>query len=164
MKKIFKFFFIALFFSYYFVAIAVNYPWINEHIDPLEKLGQAKFITIDDYIYMGTYPTEKKLKYYKRVLHIQRVITLLDSDFPLSRELIRYERNICKNLGIEYIIIPISYFSSSPMDYMLIKNLISQKQTPTYIHNYIFDKRLQILEYILKTYSSKKFSSGKISK
>jgi len=164
MKKLLKFLFIASFFSYYFVAVALNYPWINDKIDPISKLGQERLVKINDQLYLGTYPTEKKLRYYKNKLHIRRIVTLLDPSFPLSRELVKGEKAICKQLNLEYIIIPITYFSSSPMDYVLVKDLISGKPEHTYIHNYIFDKRLQILEHILKTYFSHKPLSGKISK
>ena len=119
LKKTFKFLLISTFFSYYFVAIALNYPWINEKFHILDHLNAVKLKQISKKIYLGTYPDYQRAKFYKKELKIEALITLLDPNFPGSREMVKNEKKICKSLGLELIIIPISLSSKNPMDYIL---------------------------------------------
>jgi len=137
------------FFAYYVVAIALTYPWINENMQPLKIFNLEKFIQVKPGLYLSTYPTEKQLKSFQIDLALERVILLLNPSFPISRELLKKEEAVCKSLGIELIIIPISYFSTNPMDFMLIKILLDENPKITLVHTYFYDDRLNILENIL---------------
>ncbi len=150
MKKIFKFLLITLLFSYYFVAIALNFPWINAHLDPLTLLGKQKIVTVKQHVYLGTYPDAKRLKILKSKYGIEQVVVLLDPNFPLSRGLVRAEKKICRQAHIDFVIVPISYFSSNVMDYVIIKSIVEESDKPTYINAYTFDKRMRILKNVLK--------------
>ena len=149
MKKIFKLFLIGTFFSYYIIAIALNYPWIDSKIKPLEFFYNTKIKEVKRGIYFGLYPDYKDLKYYKDSLNINQVVTILNPNFPFSRELVKAEEQNCKKLGLDFIIIPIESDSKSPMDFIIIQNFV-QNQKHTLINSYYFDKRMDMLEKILK--------------
>jgi len=152
MKRLFKFLLITTFFSYYFVAIALNFPWINEHLNPLAFTGERTLVQVSSETYLGNYPTVTNLEDYKKTKGIRRVITLMDPEFPISRELIKAEKKYCKTLGIEHIVIPIALFSKNPMDYMIIRDFLDEEKKKTLIHTYFYDDRLVMLEKILKRY------------
>ena len=143
---------ISTFFSYYFVAIALNFPWINEHFAPLRQFNLSYLEKLNDTLYLGTYPDSKSLKKYQHDFGLQRVITLLDPDFPLSRELIKEEKAECKRLGIELIIIPIPFFSKNPMDYVIVQDLLDEVSKVTLIHTYYDDGRMKIIKKIFQRY------------
>lgn len=145
-----KIFLFMAFFSYYIVALALAYPWINTHIQPLKIFNLEKITQLKPNIYLSTYPTKKHLKNYQINLSLERVILLLNPSFPISRELVKKEEEVCKELGLELIIIPISYFSTNPMDFMLIKILLDEDPKVTLVHTYFYDNRLKLLENILK--------------
>jgi hypothetical protein len=152
MKKLFKFLLITTFFSYYFVAIALNFPLISNHLNLLGLTGDKALVHVSPETYLGKYPTVANLEDYKRTEGIKRVITLMDPEFPISRELVKSEKKYCKTLGIEYIVIPIALFSKNPMDYMIIRDFLDEEKKKTLIHAYFYDDRLLMLEKILKRY------------
>jgi hypothetical protein len=154
MKKVFKFFLISTFFSYYFVAVALNFPWINEHLNLLKHFNAQHLVSLNEEIYIGSYPDSKDLKKYKEKFGLERVVTLLDPNFPLSRELVREEKEQCEKLNLELIVIPISFFSQNPMDYVIIEDLLDEEKKVTLIHTYYMDQRLQILQKMLERYLS----------
>jgi len=123
--------------------------WIDRAIRPLELFGVDKFIDIGNSIYLGTYPSKQRLKEYQRDLGLERVIVVLYPDMPLSRELTQMEKPILKELGIEYISIPIPYLSDAPERYEMIKDILNSNPKVTLIHAYMYDKRLERVEYIL---------------
>jgi hypothetical protein len=161
MKKISKLFLISIFFSYYLVAIALNFPWINEHFKPLEHLYAVSFKKISPQLYLGNYPGEK-IRKYQNDLGLERVITLMDPDFPVSRELLKKEEEMCKRYGLELIVIPVSFFSRNPMDYMIIRDIVNENSGVTLIHTYYFDGRMQTLEKILKRYGVSERNGGSV--
>ncbi len=148
-KKIFTFFIFFLFSSYYIVAIALNFPWINEHLKPLDYFSLSKFKKISNNLYLSTYPNFYELKKYKS-MGIKEVITLLDPNFPISRELVKEERENCKKLKLKFIVLPISFFSKNMNDYMQIKNILKEDKQTTLINTYFFDSRIKIIEKIFK--------------
>jgi hypothetical protein len=161
MKKIFKLFLISIFFSYYFVAVALNFPWINEYFQPLEYLHAASFRKVSPQVYLGSYPGEKIRKYQKD-FGLERVVTLLDPDFPVSRELLKKEEEECQKYGLELIVIPVPFFSRNPMDYMIIRDIVSENNGVTLVHTYYFDGRMLTLEKILKRYGTLEENDGSV--
>lgn len=139
------------FFAYYIVALALTYPWINAHVEPLKILDLEKIKQVTPLVYLSSYPTQKHLESYQIDISLQRVILLLNPNFPISRELVKQQEEICKTLGLELIIIPISFFSTDPMEFMLIKILLDENPKVTLVHSYFYDGRLNILENILHT-------------
>jgi len=164
MKKLFKLFLISTFFSYYLVAVALNFPWINEHFDLLEKFNLKHSIQLNKNLYIGTYPDSEDLQKYQQELGVEQVITLLDPNFPLSKELIKTEKEQCKKLGIDLIIIPIPFFSKKLVDYMIIRNLLDEVGRVTYIHAYYFDDRMKLLKKVLQRYQSISDREGNVSR
>jgi hypothetical protein len=149
MKKFFKFFLYAIFFSYYFVAIALNFPRINAYLNPLEILHLSHVVKKDDTLFLGTYPNATILETYKNKYHVERIITMLDPDFPISRELIKEEKKLCKEMGIELIIIPIGFYSKNLMDYIIVRDILDDIPKITLIHNYYFDARMKLTRRLL---------------
>ena len=141
---------ILIFFSFYVIAIMLNYDKINEYIDPIKKIDAYRFEKINDHIYLSTFPTDEDLYLYKRKYKIKRVITLLNYRMFISKELLRHEEKMCKKLDIDLVYVPISYFDTNPMDTSVIKELLNNDKRPTLIHTYFFDKRIQILYQVLK--------------
>lgn len=125
---------------------------MNKKVDFLTKLHAKYFIQQNDLLYLGTYPTEKNLKEYQIKYGLQRVITLLDPTFPVSRELVEEEKKQCALLGIELIVVPISFFSQQSTDYIIIPAILKDTKKITLIHTYYFDARMEFLRYFLKRY------------
>jgi len=163
MKKFLKLLLISTFFSYYIVAIALNFPWINEHLNLLERFHADSLVRLSPQLYLGSYPGEK-VKKYKENLHVERIITLLDPNFPVSRELLKVEKEYCKKSGLELIVIPIPFLSRNPMDYIIVQDLVNENDKVTLIHTYYFDGRMQTLERILKRYGSLVENSGSVER
>jgi len=138
------------FFVYYVIIVLSNFSWINDKIDPMKLFHLAKFIEAKRGVYLTTYPRYEDIVDYKNRYQIERVVSLLYPKFPISKELLREERIACKELGIEFISIPISYFSDDIMDYIQIKALVEDDNKTTMIHAYFYDERLDILDGILR--------------
>jgi len=153
-KRIFRYFWISLFFSFYIVAIAVNYNHINNFINPLEKLHLKKEYKIDNSTYLSTFPSREDLIRYKKKYHIQRVVALLNYKRIISKSLLKDEEKVCKELGIELVYIPVSLFSKNPMDYNLVKVLLKEYPKVTLIHSYWFDNRMEMIKKILSANSN----------
>jgi len=164
MKKLLKSLLISTFFSYYFVAIALNFPWINTHFSPLIQFNLVHYEKVNEQLYLGTYPDEKSLRRYQHDFGLQRVITLLDPDFPLSRELVQVERAECEKLGIELIIIPIPFLSQNPMDYVIVRDLLDEVNKVTLIHTYYFDGRMKLMKKLLQRYNPGQERDGSVSR
>jgi hypothetical protein len=149
-KSIFRILLVTLFFSFYIISIAINFNHINNYLNPLEKLHLKQVYRIDKLTYLSTFPTKNDLIQYKHKYHIQRVITVLNYKMLISKELLREEEKNCKELGLELVYIPVSYFSTNPMDYTLIKVLLKEDPKVTLIHAYWFDHRMQMLKELLQ--------------
>ena len=150
MKKYFRYLLIFSFFSYYIIMILSSAGWIDKTIRPLEILSIEKLVKIDDTTYLGTYPSKQRLEEYKKSIGLERVIVLLYSNVPVSRELIQMEKPRLKELDIEFVSVPISYFSDNLRDYELINMMLRSDSKVTLIHTYLYDERLKILENLLK--------------
>lgn len=150
-KKIARYTLIAMFFSFYVVAILINYKYIDHYIKPLELFDLKKEYKVDAN-YIATFPDKKELKEYKQRYHIQRVIALLDFKSPILKELLKEEKAVCKSLGIELIYVDISLLNPNPMDYNIVLRLLEEEPKKTLFHSYWFDKRMSMLKEILKVY------------
>ena len=139
----------SIFFSYYIIAIIVNFPWIDSKLKPLKILNIEKMIKIDNHTYLGTYPDKDDLKRYKKNLHIKNIIAMLNPHSIFYKRLIDKEIKSCSNLHIRYIIIPVS---NNPMDYMLVKDILHDLKGNTLIHRYYFDNKMKTIKNILSNY------------
>jgi hypothetical protein len=148
MKKIFKFLLISSFFSYYIIAIILNYPQIDAKLKPLNLLNLNYFKELNG-IYITTYPNFQDLKRYKKKYKIKKVITLLNPNLPLSRELVKNEKLNCKKLGIEFIAIPITLDATNLTNFNILKEIIGSN-SGVLINNYTYDTRLKIVEKLLQ--------------
>ncbi len=148
MKKIFRVLLIGSFFSYYIIAIILNYPQIDAKLKPLNILKLNHFKELDG-IYISTYPDFQDLKKYKERYKIKKVITLLNPNLPLSRELVKNEKSNCKKLGIEFIAIPITLDATNLTNFNILKEIIGSNNG-ILINNYTYDKRLKIVERLLQ--------------
>jgi len=148
-KKLFIFFIFLLFCSYYIIAIAVNFPWINGHIQPLTLFNAKKFTIVNKQIALSTYPTFNDLKNYKQMGY-KEIVTILDPLFPMSRELVKAEKKNCQKLGLKFMVLPIDFHTKSAMDYVLVRNMILNENKKTVINAYFFDKRIRILRNVMK--------------
>ncbi len=139
----------SIFFSYYLIAIIVNFPWLDSHIQVLKRLDIQKMIKIDNHTYLGTYPDKDDLKRYKKNLHIKNIIAVLNPHSIFYKRLIKQEKDICYTLKIKYIVIPID---DNPMNYILIRNIVHNLKGNTLIHRYFFDQKMKIIKNILSNY------------
>jgi len=149
LKKIFKFILVSSFFSYYLVAFALNYPAIDSKIKPLKLLDKEYLVELNSGVYLSTYPTYNDLKSLKSKYNIKRVVTLLNPNFPISRELVKAEKDNCKKLGIEFISPPIN-LDSNIMNLNIIKDFTLSKDN-ILINSYYYDKKMKIIKRVLST-------------
>jgi len=149
-RSIFRILLVTLFFSFYIISIAINFNHINNYIKPLETFHLKHLYKLDNSTYLSTFPRKSDLIKYKNKYHIQRIVTLLNYKMLISKELLREEEKNCKELGIELVYIPVSYFSTNPMDYTIIKVLLKEDPKTTLIHTYWFDHRMKMLQQLLQ--------------
>ncbi len=145
-SKLIRFLLFLSFLSYFFVAILVNMARLELYIQPLRILHLEKVeCNKNRTICIGSYPDKKLLETY----HPKTVISLLNPKLPFFRELIAREKEYCKTLGIDFVSIPISFFSNKTDTYNDLKDLLNTSgvKKPIYIHAYLLDHRLELLEH-----------------
>ncbi len=146
LSKIFRFLLFISFMSYFIVAILVNMARIELHTHPLRLLNLEKVeCNRDNTICIGSYPDKKLLQTY----HPKTVISILNPKIPFFRELTSREKEYCKELGIDFISIPISFFTNQTDTYYDLKDLLNTKgiKKPIYLHGYLLDHRLKTIEH-----------------
>ena len=134
----------SVFISYFVVAIIVNSDRIENRLDPLTRLGLREVRCLrHNTLCLGTYANEKDLGKY----HIRTVISILNPIFPFSREIVQAQKETCRKMNIDFVSIPISFFSDDENIYKnLLRFLHYSKNRPVYINGYLFDHRLEELE------------------
>lgn len=134
----------VLFLSYYIVAIASNFSSIYNNIDFIRYFN-SNAQKINAITYTGSAPTIKDIIKLKKVYHIKRIISLLDPRFPISKELSKSEKQICKKNGIEFIQIPYAGSRKDSYKSMIIADIMQKYPKQTYIHGYSDDRGIGIM-------------------
>jgi len=152
-KTFFRILLIGTFFSFYIISFMINFANVNEYIKPIEVFGLKKEYRINKNLYLSTFPLKEDLIEYKQKYNVERIIAVLNYKMLISKELLKKEEEYCKELGIELIYVPISYFNPNLMDISLIKVLLKESSKTTLIHAYYYDKRMVYLQQALSVRS-----------
>ncbi len=139
-KKIFRILIISLFYSYYVVAIILNYNKIESILNPLKLFGLSKIERVEN-IYLSTYPSFNDLKRYKKQFNIKKVIAIFNPSLPFIKELVKLEQKNCKKLGIKFNVI--SFENIKNLNKLLSKENIL-------INRYFFDSKLKKIKNYIK--------------
>jgi len=135
---------LSLFFSFYLIMIAINIDRIEEYLDPLASF-KPDIVKIEEGVYVGGYPNEKVLRVLKSEKGVDRVVSLLDPHFPVTRELVAHEKQNCELLGIEFISLPAQDFPRYRDMLPVIDEILKKGKKVTYIHSYFMSDRLEKL-------------------
>ena len=130
-----------IFLSYYIIAIAVNIDRIEKFIDPIDTLRLKKVESVY-HLYFGTFAHKEDLEQLK----ITKVISILNPSIPFSKELINYQRDICKELHIDFMNISVTAFNHSTTTILSIINDDANKDQVIYINGYFFSQKLERLK------------------
>jgi len=139
---------IFLFFSYFIVSFLVNSDRILLWTNPFGRLHLEHVTCLrSKTICLGSYPSKKLLVR----LQPKTVVSLLNPKLPVSREITKREKAICKKLGIDFISLPIPFFDDTPKNYENLLALLNSPETrhPVYVHAFLFDHRLETIQHRL---------------
>ncbi|SFV62553.1 hypothetical protein MNB_SV-3-1582 [hydrothermal vent metagenome] len=146
--KILRNFLVLLFSSYYFLMVALNYSYIENRFSPLKIFNLSKITALEKETYIGTYPNQEDIQMLKNKKHIKRIISFLNPNIPIARELDHAERDYCKKAHIELINIP-NFSPYNIGEFSALLELLSDN-TPTYIHAYFYGNALKIIHQRLQ--------------
>ena len=133
-----------LFFSFYLIMVVVNVDRIEDMFDPLAA-WKGSVQEVNSGLYIGAYPNAQELGGLQKRYGIKRVISLLDPRFPVSRELVAYEKRNCQKYGIEFVSLAQRDFKRYSNMVPIITEILDQKELPTYIHHYFINRRIKQL-------------------
>lgn len=143
-----RFVIFMLFFSFYLIMIAVNIDRIEDIFDPLSPWKGA-VEKVESGLYIGAYPNAQELQRLQKDYGVQRVISLLDPNFPVSRELLTYEKRNCKKYGIIFVSLSQHDLSDHRNMATVITEILAHKKVPTYIHYYFINRDIKQLSAAL---------------
>lgn len=139
-----RFILLSLFFSFYLIMISANADRIEEYLNPLKYFKPA-VEKLNNGLYVGGYPNNKALLKLHKERGITRVISLLDPHFPLTRELVAYEKANCQAIGIEFVVVAAHDFTRYRDMLPVIEEILEEAPKVTYIHAYFMSKQLKTI-------------------
>ncbi len=131
----------SLYMLFYFIMVSVNWSRVEEYIDPFSPFKTAPF-QVNSMLYSGSYLNNEGLTVLLKEKGVKRVICLLDPRFPLIRELVAYERENCKRLGITFISLPQRDFTRYSNMLPVVMEILDEEKEVTYIHTYFMNRWL----------------------
>ena len=122
------------------------------------KFFRGEVVQVTDALLLGPYPTEKEMKYLKR-LGVTEIISLLDPSLPFEAPLIRQEKRLAEKNNLGFRNAPLSYLpnleSKENLDQASkLVSYLRNNSNKKYVHCYLGRHRTTLVkEHYLKEVS-----------
>jgi protein tyrosine phosphatase (PTP) superfamily phosphohydrolase (DUF442 family) len=132
---------LTVFVVYVVFALLSYFDYVERYLFPLHFI-QGEVQKIGDNLYIGPYPHFDELKKLKKKTGISVVISLLNTDLPQERALLKREMKIAGRLGLTVYSYPLTYFGLASRHNRIITDDLIEflKKNPgrgIYIHCYL---------------------------
>lgn len=155
---------IALIFAFFAIIFVELVAYFEPYAFPLH-LAQGEARKIADNVIIGPYSQRKDLERLKRYSGVVEVISLLDPDLPIERQLLERERDEAKILGLKFSNYPMNIFNLNSYsnertadkiaDYAA-RNFGPRSKGKLYINCYLGKHRVKLVEKALRKRSLSK--------
>lgn len=104
---------------------------------------------LNEKVLVGPYPSEHEF-YRLRKIGVNKVISLLNPNMPFESSLLKIERDVAKDYGMEFINIPLGYLRlalESNKDQLsnILDEIIASGDKVVYVHGYLGRYRMEFV-------------------
>ncbi|MDD3880152.1 MAG: hypothetical protein PHP26_09215 [Syntrophomonas sp.] len=104
----------------------------------------------DSRIIMGPYPTDEEWFHLIQRGQFQEIVADLDPEIPGDLTWIKREENICKEMGLNYTVMPMRKKGNDYQGLLELASYISSSQHKVYVHGFLITEKNLLLDGFLR--------------